>query len=117
MAMLLVKYAVSALLIVGVSEIARNSERLGAFVGALPLVTIIIISWLYIETKDTQKVAEYSKYTFWYVLPTLPSMLIFAWMMNKEYSIAVAGALSIASNILFLWILSLVSTKFGVKLF
>jgi len=117
MAMLILKYAVSALLIVGVSEIAKNSEKLGAFIGALPLVTIIILCWVYIETKDTHKVAEYSKYTFWYVLPTLPSMLIFAWMVNKEFNVALSGFLSIASVLLFLWILSLFSVKFGVKLF
>ncbi len=74
---LLVKYLVTAGLIVLVSEIARRSEKFGALVTALPLVAVLTLIWLYVEKQPADKIASYSTYTFWYVLPTLPMFLLF----------------------------------------
>ena len=59
MTVLIFKYAITSLIIVVVSEVARNFEKLGAFLGALPIVTTLIMIWLYVETKDTQKTRKH----------------------------------------------------------
>jgi hypothetical protein len=41
MTMLLVKYLLSAAVIVAVSEIAKHSDRTGALIASLPMVTIM----------------------------------------------------------------------------
>jgi len=77
------KYLVTAGIVVAVSEVARRSDRLGGFVGALPLVTILALMWLHLEDQPEQKVANHAYYTFWYVLPTLPMFLLFPVLLPK----------------------------------
>ena len=77
------KYLVTATIVVAVSEFARRSDRVGAFVAALPLVTILAMIWLHSEGQPTQKVANHAYYTFWYVLPTLPMFLVFPWLLSR----------------------------------
>lgn len=43
MAWLITKYAVTAAIVVLVSEIAKRSDRLGGFIAALPLVTVLAL--------------------------------------------------------------------------
>ena len=86
MLFLIVKYAVTALVIVVVSEVAKRSDRAGALVASLPLVTVIAMIWLHVEKQPETKIANHAYYTFWYVLPTLPMFLLVPWMMNRGVS-------------------------------
>ena len=66
-----VKIGVSALLIVGVSELAKRSEFLGALLASLPLVSLLAFVWLYLDTGDAAKIAGLSTGIFWLVIPSL----------------------------------------------
>ena len=83
MSLLITKYAVTALVIVLVSEIAKRSDRAGALIASLPLVTVMVMIWLHLEKQPTPKIANHAYYTFWYVLPTMPMFLLMPWMMNR----------------------------------
>jgi F0F1-type ATP synthase assembly protein I len=71
------KYLITAGLVVLVSEFAKRSDKLGALVAALPMVTILTLIWLHVERQPAAKVANHAWYTFWYVVPTLPMFLVF----------------------------------------
>ena len=71
-AWIITKYMLSAAVVVLVSELAKRSDRLGGFVAALPLVTVLALIWLYVENQPQDKIANHAWYTFWYVVPTLP---------------------------------------------
>ena len=43
------KYLTTAGVVVAVSEIAKHSDRLGAFIASLPLVTVMVLMWMFIE--------------------------------------------------------------------
>ena len=43
MTLLITKYAVTAFVIVLVSEVAKRSDRLGALISSLPFVTIMVM--------------------------------------------------------------------------
>lgn len=83
MAWLIVKYLVTAGVIVIVSEAAKRSDKLGGLLGALPLVTIMALIWLHIGQQSQEKIANHAWYTFWYVLPTLPMFLIFPALLSR----------------------------------
>jgi F0F1-type ATP synthase assembly protein I len=72
-----VKLLVTALIVVGVSEAAKRSDRLGGFIAALPLVTVLALIWLHLEGQPTQKLVDHARYTLWYVVPTLPMFVVF----------------------------------------
>ncbi len=77
MSWIVTKYAVTAAVVVLISELAKRSERLGGFVAALPLVSLLALVWLHVERQPESKIAGYAWYTFWYVIPTLPMFLVF----------------------------------------
>lgn len=80
---LVVKYLITAAIVVGVSEGAKRSDKLGGFVAALPLVTVLTLVWLHLERQPLTKIANHARYTFWYVLPTLPMFLAFPYLLAR----------------------------------
>jgi hypothetical protein len=83
MAWLITKYFLTAAVVVFVSEVAKRSDKLGGFIAALPLVTILALIWLYAENQSQEKIANHAWYTFWYVVPTLPMFLIFPILLPR----------------------------------
>ena len=83
MAWWVTKYLITAGLVVAVSEFAKRSGRLGGLVAALPLVSVLTLVWLHAEGEPPQKMADYARYTFWYVVPTLPMFLAFPWLLPR----------------------------------
>jgi len=80
---LIMKYLVTAALVVFISEVAKRSDRLGALVAALPVVTILVLFWMYVENQPQAKLANHAWYTFWYVMPTLPMFAAFPLLLPR----------------------------------
>ncbi len=83
MTYVMIKYLITAAVVVLVSEFAKANDKLGALVAALPLITVLTLIWLYIEQQPALKIANHAYYTFWYVLPTLPMFLLFPYLLPK----------------------------------
>jgi hypothetical protein len=83
MSWLITKYLVTAGLVVAISEFAKRSDKLGGLLAALPLVSLLTLIWLYVEGQPDEKIANYSWYTFWYVVPTLPMFLAFPFLLPR----------------------------------
>ena len=66
-----IKIVITTLLIVAVSEIAKRYSLMAGILASLPLVSILAMIWLYIDTKDIEKIIHLSKSIFWMVLPSL----------------------------------------------
>jgi uncharacterized membrane protein (GlpM family) len=83
MSWIVTKYLITAAVVVLVSEFAKRSDKVGALVAALPLVTLLTMIWLHVENQPEEKVANHAWYTFWYVIPTLPMFLAFPTLLSK----------------------------------
>jgi hypothetical protein len=77
MTYLIIKAALSGLIVMIVSEVARRSPGLGGLIASLPLVSILGIIWLWRDTSDVERIAAHAEATFWFVLPPLPMFLAF----------------------------------------
>jgi len=91
----LVKLLLSAAIIVAVSEVAKASAGLGALIKSLPLISILAMIWLYVDTRDTAKISELSTSTFWLVLPTLPMFLVLPALLKSGMGFYPGLALSV----------------------
>ncbi len=80
---IIIKYIITAAVVVIVSEFAKASDKLGGLIAALPLVTVLALIWLYVEQQPVSKIANHAYYTFWYVIPTLPMFLLFPYLLPK----------------------------------
>ncbi|MFC4764197.1 DUF3147 family protein [Dyella koreensis] len=83
MAWMVTKYLLTAAVVVIVSEAAKRSDKLGGFIAALPMVTVLALIWLYVERQPQEKIANHAWYTFWYVVPTLPMFLAFPVLLPR----------------------------------
>lgn len=115
MRLLIVKYMLTALIVVVVSEFARRSEKFGALIGALPLVTLLVLMWMYIDQQPSAKLANYARYTFWYVLPSLPAFWVFAEGLQR-WNFWIAAFAAAVTAIIGLLLLALVLRPFGIML-
>lgn len=116
MLFLFIKYAITALIIVIVSEVAKRADRLGALLASLPLISIMIMIWLYFEKQGVGKISNHAFYTFWYVLPTLPMFLLMPWMLNRGIHFWLSMGISILITILCFILTVCVMKRFGVQL-
>jgi len=115
MSLIIIKLILTSLIIVLVTEAAKYSDKLGAFFASIPLVTIIVLFWLFYEDQSTEKIANHAYYTFWYVLPTLPMFLFFPWVI-KILSFWPALILSIILTVFIFIIYAIFLRKFGIDL-
>jgi hypothetical protein len=58
---LLTKAALSGIIVLAVSELARRSPGLGGLIASLPLVSILAMIWLWQDTADTERLAVQSE--------------------------------------------------------
>ena len=115
MTYVIIKYFITAAVVVLISEFAKANDKLGGLVAALPLVTFLTLIWLYIEQQPTLKIANHAYYTFWYVLPTLPMFLIFPYLLPKiGFWLTLASCVVITLVVFYLYALAL--KQFGVNL-
>ena len=112
---LMMKYLITAGMVVLISEFAKRSDKLGGFVAALPLVTILTLIWLYVEHQPVSKIANHAYYTFWYVLPTLPMFLLFPYLLPRLGFIYTLLVCVIFTAFLFA-LFAVVMKQFGVDL-
>jgi len=112
---LLTKYALTAAVVVLVSEIAKRSDQLGAFIASLPMVTVLALIWLHVEHQPEQKLANHAWYTFWYVIPTLPMFLVFPVLLPR-WGFWPALAACVALTIACFGLFALLVRRFGIEL-
>src|SRR5205085_2585774 len=79
---LLVKAALSGVIVAAVSEIARRNPGAGGLLASLPLVSVLGMIWLWRDTADPVRMAAHAEATFWYVLPSLPMFLLIPFMLR-----------------------------------
>lgn len=58
MTWLIVKYLLTTGVVVLVSEMAKQSDKLGGLVAVLPIVTFLALIWLYVENQSSEKIAN-----------------------------------------------------------
>jgi small-conductance mechanosensitive channel len=112
---ILIKYLSTAFIVTIVSEIAKRSDKLGALIASLPLVTFLTLIWLYLEKQPMTKVINHAWYTFWYVVPTLPIFLIYP-LLLKYFTFWQSIILAIIFTIIIFAIWALVLKKFNINL-
>jgi hypothetical protein len=113
---LLAKAALSGLLVVAVSEVAKRYPGLGGLVASLPLVSILGMIWLWRDTGDAERMAAHATGTFWFVLPSLPMFLLIPALLRRGAgfwpALGAGCVLTMALYALMVWL----GPRFGLRL-
>ena len=113
---LLTKALVSGAIVAAVSEIARRFPGWGGLLASLPLVSVLAMTWLYLDTRDTLKVADLAISTFWFFLPSMPMFLIIPALLRAGWSWAATMALAIAITLALYALMFWIAPRLGLRL-
>ena len=116
MAYLVFKFFITSIIIVAVSEIAKQSSFLGSILASIPLVSVLAITWLYLDTKDVSRVIDLSNGILWLVIPSLTFFIILPVLLKYGISFYISLSFSIAATIISYYSLIKVLNKFGIEL-
>jgi hypothetical protein len=112
MAYFIIKTLITAFIVAAISELSRRFSLFAAALASLPLVSILAFIWIYVDTKDTQKLITMSYDVFWLVLPSLAFFLVFPILLKQgmTFGWAMLGAClcMIVLYGLTLWLLKIV---------
>lgn len=113
---LLIKAALSGVVIAIASEVARRWPGWGALIVSLPLVSVLAMLWLWRDTHDPLRLAAHAEATFWFVLPSLPMFLLIPLMLRLGMSFWASLAAGCVLTMLLYLATVTVGPKFGLKL-
>ncbi len=111
----LVKTLITALIVAAISELSRRYSLFAATLASLPLVSILAFIWIYVDTKDTEKLINMSYDVFWLVLPSLAFFLIFPFLLKQGMAFGWALLLAcVGMSVLYaltLWLLKVAGAQ------
>ena len=108
------KFTISALLIVFISEISKRYSLTAGILASLPLVSVLAMIWLYIDTSSIEKVSQLSTSIFWMVLPSLSLFIVLPLLLKSKVPFYPALTVSALVMILLYYLMIVILKKLGM---
>ncbi len=112
----IIKVLLSSVIIVAISEISKRSTMLGSILASVPLVSLLAIIWLYIDTKDVKQVADLSQGIFWMVIPSLLFFILFPVMIHKNINFWISLLVSLIAMVVAYFMMLFILKKAGIQI-
>lgn len=93
------KVAVTAVLVVVISEVSKRSSLIGAVLASVPLVSVLAMIWLYVDTRDAQQVAALASSILWLVIPSLALFIALPALLARGVNFYLSLTISIAATV------------------
>lgn len=116
MAYYIVKIVITTVLIVLIAEISKRSTLAGSILASVPLISVLAMVWLYVDTGDTQRVATLSQSIFWLVIPSLTLFISLPLLLKKGVGFYPSMALAIVLTVSAYYTMITIAEKVGWKL-
>jgi len=110
----ILKFTISALLIVAISEISKRYSLAAGILASLPIISVLAMVWLYVDTASIEKVSNLSTSIFWMVLPSLSLFLMLPLLLKNKVSFYAALTISVLVMVLLYYVMILVLKKLGI---
>ncbi len=112
----LIKIAITTLLVVAISEISKRNSLAGALLASIPLVSVLALLWLYIDTRDVEKISALSSSIFWLVIPSLVLFIALPLLLKSGVHFCLSLALSLALTAACYGVMIVLLARFGIRL-
>ena len=77
-----IKVFISSAIIVLVSEIAKKDNIIGGLIASIPIVSVLSMIWLYIDTNDIDKVKALANGILWMIFPSMSFFIVLPILIN-----------------------------------
>ena len=81
----LIKIIVATFVIVLVTELSKKDTKLAALLLALPIISFTAYTMIWFESKDVDRIAKLANENFIYILPVMPVLPLFSWLLKHGY--------------------------------
>ena len=112
---LIIKAALSGVLIAIISEVAKRYPGLGGLIASLPLVSVLGMIWLWRDRPDAANMAAHAEATFWFVLPSLPMFLAIPALLRSGWSFWAALAAGCALTVVLYALMVALGPRVGIR--
>lgn len=109
------KLIITTLLIVLISEISKRSPLAGAILAAIPLVSILAMTWMYIDTEESTKAVEFSQNIVWLIAPSMTLFIAFPLLIKKGLSFYPSMLISITLTVFAYYSVIYLLEKSGIR--
>jgi hypothetical protein len=116
MTYLILKAAISGILIAAASEVARRYPGFGALIASLPLVSLLGMIWLWRDSRDPALLADHASATLLFVLPSLPMFGLILILLRAGVPFWLTLTLGAALTILLYAGMIALARQFGLRL-
>ncbi len=116
MGFFLVKILVTAVLVAIVSELSRRNNFLAALLASIPLVSVLALAWLYLETREPMKVAALAQSIFWLVLPSLAFFLALPQLLRRGMGVGPSMVVALLLTVACYGLLVFLLGRIGIRL-
>tara|TARA_A100001037_G_C15150395_1_gene638839 strand:+ start:4517 stop:4867 length:351 start_codon:yes stop_codon:yes gene_type:complete len=112
----LIKLLISSGIIIIVSEISKKDTLMGGIIVSIPLVSVLSMVWLYLETKNVENVSALSTSILWLIIPSLTLFIVLPILIKSGINFFISMGISILITMGCYWIMIIILGKFGIKL-
>ena len=107
------KVAITALVVVAVSELGKRSSLWGALLASLPLTSLLAFIWLHVDGAQPEQVARLSIDIFWLVLPSLLLLVLLPLLLRAGVGFWLSLLLACAATALAYAAMAAVLSRLG----
>jgi len=113
---LLIKAALSGMIVATVSEVAKRHPGFGGLIASLPLVSVLGMIWLWRDTHDPARMSAHVSGTLWFIAPSVPMFVLIPMLLKRGIgfwpALASGCLLTIALYAAMIWL----APKVGIRL-
>ena len=113
---LVIKAAISGVIVAAVSEIARRYPGWGGLVASLPLTSLLAMLWLWRDTADPERVAELSVSTIWFFVPSVPLFIALPLLLRSGFGFWATMAICVIGTLALYALMFWAAPRLGLKL-
>ena len=112
----LIKISVTLILVIVISEVAKRSSLIGGVLASIPIISVLAILWLYIDTQDIEKVSSLASSVFWLVIPSLTLFISLPLLLKAGLGFYSSLILSIVITVIAYFLMVTALKQFGITL-
>ncbi|MBN1636479.1 MAG: DUF3147 family protein [Deltaproteobacteria bacterium] len=113
----LIKIVITLVLIVVISEVAKKSALLGGIFATVPLISMLAIVWLYMDTKSIEKVSALATSVFWLVIPSLALFVALPVLLKKGLGFYWSMCIALMITALCYYVMIILLEKTGFRIY
>lgn len=116
MSALALRAVLTAFLVVLIAWVARKSPNLGGLLASIPLISTLSMIWLWHDSQDVGKVADFAVSAMIYFLPSIPMFIIIPLLLRQGYGFWPVLGFALAVTMFLYWLTSRIAASYGMQL-